>query len=172
MYSYLKSLSNKSKGKFIYNLIVCIHNFMAAADSAVVLLELDDKQFNSAYLQYKFLICRKVPTNAFWLDKTYSCWSQVNMLFEKKRFIKKKKKSESDFHLGTPPRQARQAKKTSSSGKFIEVTHSRRSGRGRGSCIIIILLKLFFFKISDLVHKRTSAPVAAGNRAYMVQQTS
>ena len=45
-----------------------------------------------------------------------------------------------------------------------EVTHSRRSGRGHGRCVIIILLKLFFFKNPDLVHRRTSAPVAAGNR--------
>ena len=112
MYSYLKSLPNKPKGKFIYNLIVCIHNFMAGADSAVVLLELDDKQFNSAYLQYKFLICRKVPTNAFWLDKTYSCWSQVNMLFEKKRFIKKKKNQNQIFIWGPPPaKPAKQKKK-------------------------------------------------------------
>ena len=48
--------------------------------------------------------------------------------------------------------------------KFIEVTHSRKSGRGRGSGVIIILQKLFFFKISDLVHRRTAAPVAAKDR--------
>ena len=40
----------------------------------------------------------------------------------------------------------------------------RKSGRGRGSGVIIFLLKLFFFNIPDLVHRRTAAPVAAENR--------
>ena len=39
-------------------------------------------------------------------------------------------------------------KKKSSYWKFIEVTHARKSGRDSGSCVIIILLKLFFLGIS------------------------
>ena len=65
--------------------------------------------------------------------------------------------SETDFQLWTSP----PSKKMSSYWKFIEVTHSRKSGRSRGSGVIIILLKLFFLKIPDLVHRRTAAPVAA-----------
>ena len=38
--------------------------------------------------------------------------------------------------------------KKSSYWKFIEVTHSLKSSRIRGSAVIIILLKLFFFKIA------------------------
>ena len=51
----------------------------------------------------------------------------------------------------------------SSYGKFIEVTHSQNSGRGRGIGVINILLKLFFFKLPDLVHRRTTAPIADKN---------
>ena len=92
-----------------------------------------NKRFNSAYLQIKFLICRKIHSNTFWLDKTF-------------------------FLLITSH------KKNSSSWKIIEVTHSRRSGRGHRSGVIIILLILFFFfKIPYLVHRRILAPVAAGN---------
>ena len=40
--------------------------------------------------------------------------------------------------------------------------HSRRSGRGGRRGVIFILLKLVFFKIPDLIHRRTSVPVAAG----------
>ena len=46
---------------------------------------------------------------------------------------------------------------------IIEDTHSQKSGRGHRSDVIIILLKLFFFQIPDHVHRRTLAPVAAGN---------
>ena len=83
------------------------------------------------------------------------------MMFKKKRFVENKNKSQSEIFNWGPPCQA---KKTSRSLKIIEVTHLRRSGRGRGSGVIIILLKLFFFKIPDLVHMCTSAPVATGNR--------
>ena len=41
-------------------------------------------------------------------------------------------------------RPGRPAKKTSSYCKLSEVTHSQNSGRGRGSDVKIILLKLFF----------------------------
>ena len=54
--------------------------------------------------------------------------------------------------------------KKNSSCKFIEVTNLRRSGRGCGSRVIIISLKLVFFKIPDLVHRCTLAPVVSGNR--------
>ena len=47
---------------------------------------------------------------------------------------------------------------------FIEVTHLRRFGRVRKSGLIIILLKLFFFKIPDLANRHTAAQVAAENR--------
>ena len=91
-------------------------------------------------------------------------------MFKKKKNFKQKK-SEWDFQFGTP-RQARQAERTNSPWKIIEVTHLRKSGRGRGIGVINILLKHFFFKIPDLVHRRTLAPVAAGNRRYMALQTS
>ena len=109
--------------------------------------ERTNKRFNSAYLQYKFLICRKIPSNTFWLYKTCSCWSQFNLMFKKKDFKKIQKKWSQILNWGLP-RQARQAKKTSSSWKFIEFTDSRRSGRGHRSGVMIILLKLFFFKNS------------------------
>ena len=72
-------------------------------------------------------------------------------------FFIENKKMEWDFQLGTP----RQAKKTSSSWKIIEVTHSLRSHCGRGSRVTIILLKLFFSKfliLSTDVRRRRSPP--------------
>ena len=48
--------------------------------------------------------------------------------------------------------------------KFIEVTHLQKSGRVRNSGVIIILLKLCFFKIPDLFHRHTMEPAAAENR--------
>ena len=63
---------------------------MVAADSAVVLLssvfngirpEPTNERFNSAYLQIKYFICRQIHSNAFWLDETFSYWSQVTMMF-------------------------------------------------------------------------------------------
>ena len=104
-----------------------------------------------------FLLVAKIPSNTFQLDKTFPCWSQVTMLFKNFLFFLTKK-NEPDFQLGTPPPSPQ------SSWKFIEVTHSQRSGRGRESGVIIILLKPFFFKIPDLVHRRTLAQVIAGNR--------
>ena len=59
-----------------------------------------NKPFNSAYLQIKYLILRKIHSNTIWLDKTLSCRSQVTMMFQKKRFFENKK-SEWDFQLGT-----------------------------------------------------------------------
>ena len=44
--------------------------------------------------------------------------------------------------MASPP-----SKKTSSDYKFIEVTHARKSGNGRRSGVIIILLKLFSSKL-------------------------
>ena len=63
-----------------------------------------------------------------------------------------------------PPAKLAKQKKTSSFWRLIEVTHSRKSDRICGSGVIIILLKLFFFKILDLYHRRTTMPVAAENR--------
>ena len=50
--------------------VVITHVCMAAADSAVVLFkeirpQLTNKWFNSAYLQVKYLICRKIHSNIF-----------------------------------------------------------------------------------------------------------
>ena len=43
----------------------------------VIRPEPTNKQFNSAYLKIKYLI----HSNTFWLDETFSCWSQVTMMF-------------------------------------------------------------------------------------------
>ena len=81
---------------------------MAAADSVVVLLEPmfngirpqpPNKWFNSAYLQNKFLICRKIPSNR----------PGCQVVLEKKIFWKQKNQNQI-FNWGSP-RQARQAKK-------------------------------------------------------------
>ena len=40
-----------------------------------------NKRFNSAYLQIKYLICRKIHSNTVRLDKTFYWWSQVTMMF-------------------------------------------------------------------------------------------
>ena len=99
------------------------------------------KRFNSAYLQNKFPICRKIYSNYFSLDKTFPVDHKSPYCFKKKFFLKTTK-VEIRFSIGDPPaKPAKQKKKTSSSWKFIEVTHSRRSGRGRGSGVIIILKK-------------------------------
>ena len=50
-----------------------------------------NKRFNSAYLQIKYLIFRKIHSNTFWLDKTFIFSSQVTMMFQKKRFFENKK---------------------------------------------------------------------------------
>ena len=47
----------------------------------------------------------------------------------------------------------------------------RKSSRGRGSIVLIFLLIFFFFKIPDLVHGPTAAPVATKNRRQMALQT-
>ena len=39
-------------------------------------------QFNSAYLQNQFRICRKIFSYILGLDATISCWSQVTMMFQ------------------------------------------------------------------------------------------
>ena len=114
-----------------------------------------NKRFNSAYLQIKYL--RKIHSNTFWLDKIFPVDHKSPWCCRQKDFLKTRK-SGSDFLLGTilpsPP-----SKKKNSPWKIIDVSHSRKSGRGRRRGVIIILLKPFFFKIPDLVHRRTSAPV-------------
>ena len=50
-----------------------------------------NKRFNSAYLQIKYLIFRKIQSNTFLLDKTFIFSSQVTMMFQKKRFFENKK---------------------------------------------------------------------------------
>ena len=58
------------------------------------------------------------------------------MMFQKKRFFENKKNQSEIFNCGLPC-QVRQAKKTSSPLKIIEVTHSRSSGRGHGTGVLI-----------------------------------
>ena len=69
------------------------------------------------------------------------------------------------FSHGEPPAKPAKQEKTSSSWKIIEVTHSRRSGRGRGSGVIIILLKLFSSKFlilfTDVPRRRSPPEIAA-----------
>ena len=59
-----------------------------------------NKPFNSAYLQIKFLICRKIHSNTFWLDETFLVDHKSPWCFREKDFLKTKK-SEWDFQLGT-----------------------------------------------------------------------
>ena len=86
------------------------------------------------------------------------------MMFQWKKISWKLKYESQMFNYGLPPPSPPSKKKPSGYWKFIEVTHLQRSSRVCGSGVIIILLKLFFFKIPDLVHRRTPAPVAAKNR--------
>ena len=114
------------------------------------------------------LFLEKNHSNTFLPDKTISCWSQVTMMFKKKRFYENQKKRCEIFKCG-PPRQACRVKKSSSPWKIIEVTHSRKSGRGRGSGVIIILLKLFsskFLILSTGVPRRRLPPEIAARWRY------
>ena len=109
---------------------------------------------------------RDVPPFVWYLlllSKLFPVDHKSPWYFRKKGSLKTKEKWSEIFNWG-PPRQARQAKKTSSPWKIIKVTHSRKVGLGCGSGVIIVWLKLFFFNFSDLVHSCTRAPVAAGNR--------
>ena len=68
------------------------------------------------------------------------------MVFQKKRFSLNKK-IRVRFLIGDFPAKPAKQKKTSSPWKIIEVTHSRRSGRGRGTGVLIFWKKyIFFFK--------------------------
>ena len=146
---------------------------MVAADGAVVLFELDvqyriglepsKKRFNSAYLQILYLISIKLHSNTFWLYKNFFLLIKSHHDVLEKRCFENKKNGVR-FSIGDPHAKPAKQKKTSGPRKIIEVTHSQKSGRGRGSNEIIILLKLFFLKIPVLVHRRTLALVAAKNR--------
>ena len=72
-----------------------------------------NKQFNSAYLQIKFLISRKIHSHTFWLDKTF----RKNRFYENKKIVVR-------FSIGDPPRQARQAKKQVAHEKSLRL-HTR-----------------------------------------------
>ena len=63
-------------------------------------------------------------------------WSLLDV---KKKVFLKTNKSDSNFQMWTET----PCKKTSSYWRFIGVTHWRKSSRGRGRAVIIILLKLF-----------------------------
>ena len=123
------------------------------------------KQFNLSLTQKQFLILERILSDNWYLGATFSNGPQVSLML-KKKFWWKPKKSDSNFQSwketpGTP-----REKKTSSYWKFIEVTHSRKSGRGCRSGLIIILLKLFLFKIPDLGPWRRSPPKIAARWRY------
>ena len=152
---------------WLFHTILWLHQTMRPSCSSSMFngirLEPTNKRFNSAYLHSKYLISRKIQSNALWLDETFSCWSQVTMMFWKKKILENKKIEVRFSNVDAPAKPTKQ-KKTSSPWKIIEVTHSWKSGRSSRSGVIIIILKLFFFKIPDLVHRHTLAPVAVGNR--------
>ena len=93
-------------------------------------------------LKINFLFVKKnavIPfdeTKLFPLDLKSPCCLKICFFLNKKIGI--------TFSIGDPPAKPAKPKKTSSPWKFIEVTHSWRSSRGRRSGVIIILLKLFF----------------------------
>ena len=128
------------------------------------------KRFNSAYLQNEFVIRRKFKWYLWTIRNFFLLIKSHHDVLIKEIHLKQKNRTQI-FNYG-PARQARQKIKMSSYWKFIEVTHLRNSGRGRGIGVINILLKLFFFELPDLVHRRTAAPVAAENRRWMALQTS
>ena len=111
----------------------------------------------------KFCIFRKIPSNTLGLDATFSCWPQVSMMFQLKRYFENKNIGVR-FQIGEPP--AKPAKQIKNLGfeKSLRYPPPRKSAEGRGSDVLIFLLKLFFFKIPDLVRRPTAAPVAAENR--------
>ena len=123
---------------------------------------LKPKWFNSTSNQNQFLILEIMLSDNWCLYKTFANWLQVSSMFKKKFFWKPINRTQI-FNCGRK-RPGRPAKKITSYWKFIEVIHSRKSGRTRGSSVIIILLNLFFFKIPELVHGPTAAPVAVKNR--------
>ena len=55
--------------------------FLLASSYIGNLLQPTHKRFNSAYLQNTFCIC-SIPSNTLGLDATFSCWSQVTMMFQ------------------------------------------------------------------------------------------
>ena len=155
MFSFLPSLQYMAcSQQFAYTALV---QFLLASSWNGNLLEPSYKRFNSAYLLNKFCICWKIPSHTFKLDASFSCWSQVTMTMTKK--------SESNSQLWTPL-PSLPSKKKSSYLKFIEVTHSRKSGRRHGSGVIIILLKLFSLKFlilsTGVPRHRSSLKIAAG----------
>ena len=110
---------------------------------------------NPKYIYIFFFYSEKIVSENWYLGATFSSLLGVNKKFFWKPI---------NFQLWTEtpwtPR-----KKTSSYLKFIDVTHSQMSGRGRGSGVIIILLKKKnSLEIPDLVHGPTAAPVAAEYR--------
>ena len=79
--------------------------------------------------------------------------------------ILQKQKNLSEIFNQRLPCQARRGKKTNSSWKIIEVTHSRRSGRGHGTGVLIFWQKYFFSKFliwpTGLPWRRSSLKIAA-----------
>ena len=55
-------------------------------------------------------ISRKIPSNTFWLDKTFIFLSQVTMMFQKKRFSKNKKNQSEISIVDFPAKPAKQKK--------------------------------------------------------------
>jgi hypothetical protein len=83
------------------------------------------------------------------------------MMFQKKRLVKNKKIRVRFSIVDLPAKPAKQKKQVSL--KKLLRLHSRRSGRGDGTGVLIFGF-FFFFKIPDLAHRPTSAPIVAENR--------
>ena len=122
----------------------------------------NQKRFNSLLTRNQFIILERILSDNWCLGATFSNWPQVSLMLKRSFFWIPINQTQI-FNCGRK-RPGRPQKKISSYWKFIEVTHSRKSGSGCGSGVIIILLKLFFFKFPDLVHGPTAAPVGAGSQ--------
>ena len=68
----------------------------------------------------------------------------------------KTNKSDSNFQLWMETPQTPPKKQVAIENSLRLHTRARKSGRGRESCIIIMLLKIFFLLIPDLVHGPTT----------------
>ena len=124
-------------------------------------------------LKLNILFFGKIQSNTFWLNKTFSCWSQVTMMYKKIFFLTIKIGGR--FRIGDLPTKPAKKKKKSSSWKIIEVTHLRRSGQGRGRGVIIILQKHFsskFLILTTGVPRCLSPPEIAARWCYRLHSNN
>ena len=105
-----------------------------------------NKRFNSAYLQIKYLISRKIHSNTFWLDKTFIISSQVTMMFQKKRFFEIQKIRVRFSIVDFPAKPAKQKKQVALKNHWGYTLPELRP-RPRNGCINF-LKKIFFFQNS------------------------